>query len=73
MALNQFKNRILSVFLLLFPLLITLQAQVKVKDDKETDEVRKYAFYIARNGETAFSISRKFNLTLEDFYKFNLK
>jgi len=71
MALNQFKNRILSVFLLLFPLLITLQAQVKVKDDKETDEVRKYAFYIARNGETAFSISRKFNLTLEDFYKFN--
>jgi len=74
MARNHFKIRILSVFsvlLLLLTSLTTLQAQVKIEDDKGTDEVKKYAYYIAWKGETAYSVARKFNLPLEDFYKYN--
>ena len=74
MALNLFKIRTLSafsVFLLFLTLLTSLQAQVKLEDGKATDEVKKYAYYVAWKGETAFSIARKFNQTLEDFFKNN--
>ena len=74
MALNHFKIRIISVFsvfILLFALLTSLQAQVKSENEKGTDEAKKFAFYIPWKGETAFSVARKFNLPLEDFYKYN--
>jgi len=74
MASNYFKIQTrfaFSVFVLFFTLSTSLQAQVKLEDDKGTDEVKKFAYYVAQKGETAFSIARKFNQSLVDFYKNN--
>ena len=74
MALIPVKPRTLiaiSALLLFFTLITSLQAQERQEDDKVTEGVKKYACYIAWKGETAFSIARKFNLPLEDFFKNN--
>jgi len=74
MALNHFKIRIIaavSVFFLFFTLLSSLHAQVKPADDQAADDVKKFAYYVAWKGETAFSIARKFNESLADFFQNN--
>ena len=74
MAFNHFKFRTISAvsaFFLFFTLLTSLQAQVKSEDDKTTDDVKKFAYYVAWRGETVFSIARKFNQPVDDFFQNN--
>ena len=74
MSLSVFKFRIvsaISALFLVFCLLTNLQGSDFSGDQNKDTSVRKYAFYTAFKGETPYSIARKFNLSLDDFYKYN--
>ena len=56
----------IAAFYLFFFLCSDLQAQLKIFGIG-----RKYAFYSAAKGDTPFSVAKSFNLSLEDFFKYN--
>ena len=57
------------IFLLFFT--IILQAQVNHGDERGSGSIKKFGYYTALGGETAYSIARKFNLSTEEFFVYN--
>ncbi len=57
------------IFLLFFT--IILQAQVNHGDERGSGSIKKFGYYTALGGETAYSIARKFNLSTEEFFAYN--
>ena len=55
-----------AIFLLFFSPSSNLQAQLKIFGIG-----KKYAFYSAAKGDTPYSVARNFNISVEDFFKYN--
>jgi len=74
MVSNRISNRSISILytlIILVSLAFTLPAQNKSGDEKVMIGGKKYTLYTAVSGDSPFSISRKFGLTLDDLKNAN--
>ena len=74
MLMRNLKSRyiaVISAFILIFFLCSDLRAQGIIRDLKTFLKLNKCAYYTAIKGDTPYSVSKRFNLSLDDLYIYN--